>query len=98
MPHRCRAFHRPFALSVGRSRVLGAIEFSTDVKCCDESDGRFMPRCGTAILERVATPVLARSFRSLRRGVLGGDLAPGGTDLGGEAVAFAATMARPWAW
>ena len=33
MPHRFKAFHRPFALSGGLMRVLGAIEFSTDVKC-----------------------------------------------------------------
>jgi hypothetical protein len=42
MPHRGGAFHRPFALSRGLMGVLGAVEFSTDVKCCDESGGRFM--------------------------------------------------------
>src|SRR5258708_38448843 len=42
MPRRFEAFHRPFALSGGLMRVLGAVEFSTDVKCCDDSGGRFM--------------------------------------------------------
>src|SRR5271166_5102736 len=42
MPRRFEAFHRPFTLSGGLMRILGSIEFSTDVKCCDESGGRFM--------------------------------------------------------
>jgi hypothetical protein len=42
MPDRFKAFHRPFTLSGALMRVLGSIEFSTDVKCCDESGGRFM--------------------------------------------------------
>jgi hypothetical protein len=42
MAHRFEAFHRSFALSGGLMRVLGTVEFSTDVKCCDESGGRFM--------------------------------------------------------
>ena len=42
MPRRFEAFHRPFTLSGELMRVLGAVEFSTDVKCCDESGGRFM--------------------------------------------------------
>jgi hypothetical protein len=73
LPRQFEAFHRPFALSGGLMGVLGAVEFSTDVKCCDESGGRFMLVYGTGdALERVATPVLARSFRSLRRGCLWG--------------------------
>jgi hypothetical protein len=42
MPHRFKAFHRPFALPGGLMRILSTVEFSTDVKCCDESGGRFM--------------------------------------------------------
>ena len=42
LPRRGEAFHRPFALSGRLMGVLGAVEFSTDVKCCDDSGGRFM--------------------------------------------------------
>src|SRR6185295_8638976 len=42
LPGRSEPFHRPLALSCGLMGVLGAVEFSTDVKCCDESGGRFM--------------------------------------------------------
>ena len=39
---RGEAFHRPFAVPGRLMGVLGAVEFSTDVKCCDDSGGRFM--------------------------------------------------------
>ena len=42
MPGRGEPFHRPLALPGRLMRVLGPVEFSTDVKCCDESGGRFM--------------------------------------------------------
>ena len=73
MPRRFEAFHRPFALSGGLMRVLGAVEFSTDVKVLRRKRWAVHAGCGTGdALERVATPVLARSFRSLRRGCLWG--------------------------
>ena len=42
LPGRREAFHRPFAVPGRLMGVLGAVEFSTDVKCCDDSGGRFM--------------------------------------------------------
>ena len=36
------AFHGAFALPGRLVRVLRPVEFSTDVKCCDDSGGRFM--------------------------------------------------------
>src|SRR4029077_18348118 len=36
------AFHGAFAVPGRLVRVLHPVEFSTDVKCCDESGGRFM--------------------------------------------------------
>ena len=42
VPDRLEAFHRPLAVPGRLVRVLGAVEFSTDVKCCDDSGGRFM--------------------------------------------------------
>ena len=42
MPGRGEPFHRPLALPGRLMRVLGPVEFSTDVKCCDDSGGRFM--------------------------------------------------------
>src|SRR4029077_8892349 len=42
VPDRREAFHRPLAVPGRLVRVLGAVEFSTDVKCCDDSGGRFM--------------------------------------------------------
>jgi hypothetical protein len=42
VPDRPEAFHRPLALPGRLVRIPGAVEISTDVKCCDESGGRFM--------------------------------------------------------
>src|SRR6185295_14380652 len=89
LPGRSEPFHRPLALAGGLMGVLGAVEFSTDVKCCDESGGRFM-----LVAERAmpwsAWRLLSWHARSARcvEGVCGGgDLAPGGTDLGWHGVA-----------
>src|SRR6478672_9965893 len=42
LPRRGEAFHHPFPDPGRLMGVLGPVEFSTDVKCCDESGGRFM--------------------------------------------------------
>src|SRR4029079_8623459 len=89
LPRRGEAFHGAFADPGRLMGVLGAVEFSTDVKCCDESGGRFM-----LVAERAmpwsAWRLLSWHARSARCvvGVCGGDLAPGGTDLGSHGVAF----------
>ena len=67
------AFHGAFALPGRLVRVLRPVEFSTDVKVLRRKRWAVHAGCGTGdALERVATPVLARSFRSLRRGCLWG--------------------------
>ena len=42
LPRRGEAFHHPFPDPGRLMGVLGPVEFSTDVKCCDDSGGRFM--------------------------------------------------------
>jgi hypothetical protein len=73
LPRRGEAFHHPFADPGRLMRVLGPVEFSTDVKVLRGKRWAVHAGCGTGdAWERVATPVLARSLRSLRRGCLWG--------------------------
>jgi hypothetical protein len=72
-PDRFEALHHPFALPGRLVRVLGPVQFSTDVNVLRRKRWAVHAGCGTGdAWERVATPVLARSFRSLRRGCLWG--------------------------
>ena len=42
LPRRGEAFPHPFPDPGRLMGVLGPVELSTDVKCCDDSGGRFM--------------------------------------------------------
>jgi hypothetical protein len=73
LPRRGEAFHHPFPDPGRLMGVLCPVEFSTDVKVLRRKRWAVHAGCGTGdAWERAATPVLARSLRSLRRGCLWG--------------------------